>query len=149
MKKNVVTLIVIGLFVAGIYLVSELFRSKPPLPTLTVGGKEVEVVRGSYCWNGLINSGCVDMTSPPDLIKDHELTPIAVSPESEMEIEFKKEPQDNTLHVNEWINEEQTKEVPVHDNAILLPKEKGIYVYDVSARWDRGDSIFAFIIEVD
>ena len=148
MKKNVITLIVVGLLVAGLYLLSGLISNKPPTPTITVGDKEVKVVQGSYCWNGLINAGCTDMTSPPDLIKHHELTPVVVPPESELKIEFKREPKENTLHVNEWITDEETENVPINDNVILLPKEKGIYVYDVSARWEKGDSIFAFVIEV-
>lgn len=38
--------------------------------------------------------------------------------------------------------------VPISDNIVLLPKEKGIYVYNVYARWDKGSSSYAFIIEV-
>ncbi|MGD6942898.1 hypothetical protein ACQCT6_12760 [Cytobacillus gottheilii] len=52
------------------------------------------------------------------------------------------------MDVNQWLSNEETKDVSINDHVILLPKEKGIYVYDVSASWEKGRSVFAFVIEV-
>jgi hypothetical protein len=148
MKKYLGTLIILITLGIGGYFVIGLFNVKPPSPSITVEDKKVEVAQGSHCWDGLINAGCVDMTSPPELIKFHELKPVVVSPESELKIEFKNTPQENTLNVNQWLTNEKTENVQVKDNRIVLPKEKGVYAYDVSARWEKGDSSYAFVVEI-
>jgi hypothetical protein len=148
MKKFLITLIVLIVLAVGVYFVIGLFSVKPPLPTITVEDKKVEVAQGSYCWDGLLNSVCADTSSPPEIIKNQDLKPVVVSPQSKMKIEFKNESQENTLNVNQWLTNDKTENVPINDNVILLPKEKGIYVYDVSASWDKGSSSYAFVIEV-
>lgn len=146
MKRIVVPLVIIIVLGVVSYL---LFNNNPPDPIVTVKGDKIEVVQGSYCWRGFINAECVDMISPPDIIKHEELKPFVVSPGEKMLIEFKKEPKKNTLVVNIWINNEETESVSISDNVLLAPKEKGIYVYDVSARWERGSSSYAFVIVVE
>jgi hypothetical protein len=148
MKKFLITLLVLIALGIGGDFVTGLFSAKPPLPIITVGEKKVEVAQGSYCWNGLLNSVCADTSSPPELIKNQELKPVVVPPDSQLKIEFKDEPKENTLVVNRWLTNEKTENVPINDNVILLPKEKGVYVYDVSARWEKGDSSYVFVIEV-
>jgi len=89
MKKYSVTLFVLITLSIGGYFVIGLLNITPPSPTITVEDKNVEAAQGSYCWNGLINAGCVDMASPPEIIKDHVFKPVVASPESELNIEFK------------------------------------------------------------
>ncbi|MED4947118.1 hypothetical protein P9760_20130, partial [Parageobacillus thermoglucosidasius] len=66
MKKFLITLLVLIALGIGGNFVTGLFSAKPPLPTITVGEKKVEVAQGSYCWNGLLNSVCADTSSPPE-----------------------------------------------------------------------------------
>jgi len=47
------------------------------------------------------------------------------------------------------IRDEQTEELSINDNQLIAPKEKGVYVYDIYARWDKGDASFVFCIEVE
>lgn len=148
MKKSLITIIVLIALAVGVYFVIGLYSVKPPSPTITVEDTKIEVAQGSYCWDGILNSVCADMTSPPEIIKHHELKPVVVLPESELKIEFKSKPQENTINVNKWLTNEKTEDVQIKDNMVILPKDKGIYVYDVSARWEKGDSSYAFVIEV-
>jgi hypothetical protein len=148
MKKPIITLIALVLLGIGIYLIIRLFITRPPEPIITVEGKNVPWVQGSYCWEGLLNSICTDMPSPPELIKNQELKPLAVSPYSKLKIEFNKEPKENTLTVSSWISNKDSKTVLLSDNVILVPKEKGVYVYSFSAGWEKGGSGYAFTIEV-
>ncbi|MEK5441054.1 hypothetical protein [Fredinandcohnia sp. FSL W7-1320] len=148
MKKSLITLIVLVLLGVGIYFIIGLFNTNPTEPTITVEGKKVEVAQGSYCWDRLLNSVCADTSSPPELIKNQGLKPVAVSPESEIKIEFKKEPNENTLGVSNWISDNEVDEVSLNDNVLIPPKEKGVYVYDVHARLEKGSSSYAFVIEV-
>ena len=148
MKKVLITLSVIIVLAIGIYLVVGLFNTKPPSPIITIGEKRIELAQGSYCWDGLINAVCADTSLPPEVIKHRELKPMVVSSESKIKIEFNIEPNKDSIGVHQWLNDERTKSVPLNENILTAPKEEGIYVYDVFARWERGDSSYAFVIEV-
>ncbi|MGP7817679.1 hypothetical protein [Niallia sp. 01092] len=148
MRKFLISILIIGVVSIGVYFIIGLSSTKPPSPIITVGDKKVEVAQGSYCWDGLFNSVCADTSSPPEIIKHQELKPVVVSPQSQLKIEFENKPKENTLGVNRWLTNEKTENVPLSDNVILLPKEKGVYLYDVSARWEKGSSSYAFVIEV-
>ena len=148
MKNGIRILFAIFLLVAGFYIDEGLLNNKPPEPTITVEGKKVEVVQGSYCWSGLFNGRCVDKISPPDLVNFHNIQPVVLSPGAKLNIEFKREPKENTLGVNRWLSNAETENIPLKDNVMLAPKEKGVYVHDVYANWEKGSSSYAFVIEV-
>ena len=145
MKKVLISLLAVVVLVGGIYFSS---NSKPPKPVITIENKTVEVAQGSYCWNGLINAKCVDMISPPDIIKHHELKPVVVSPGTELKIEFKRKPLENTLNASIWFSNDEIENTPLNDNVLLEQKEKGVYIYSVSAYWEKGSSSYVFAIEV-
>lgn len=144
MKKALITLVVLVVLGVGIYFFIGLFNNNPPSPTITYNEKKLEVARGSYCWTG----SCADTISPPRLIEHNEIKPVIVLPESELKIEFEKEPNANTLGVNRWLNENDLEDVSLKNNVLIVPKEKGVYIYDVHASWEKGSSSYAFVIEV-
>ncbi|MFC5602781.1 hypothetical protein [Sporosarcina koreensis] len=145
MKKVLISLLAVVVLIAGVYIVSNL---KPPKPNITIEDNTVEVAQGSYCWGGLISGQCVDMISPPELIKHHELKPVAVSPGAELKIEFNRKPLENTLVASIWFSNDEVEDAPLNDNVLVVPQEKGVYIYSVSARWEKGSSGYAFVIEV-
>lgn len=145
MKKALISLLTVVVLVAGVYFVSNL---KPPKPNITIENNTVDVAQGSYCWSGFISHQCVDMISPPELIKHHKLKPVAVSPGAELKIEFNRKPQKNTLNASIWFSNDEVENAPLHDNVLVVPQEKGVYIYSVSARWEKGSSGYAFVIEV-
>lgn len=148
MRKWLIFLLVLTMLGIGIYFAVQQCNAKPPSPTITVGDKEVAVAQGSYCWNGFLNSICADTISPLEMMKHQELKPVVVSPKSQLKIKFKNKPKENTLRVNRWLSNEEIENVPLNDNILTIPKEKGVYIYDISARWEKGDSSYAFAIEV-
>ena len=139
-------LIFIGLVVYGIIRIS--VSSKPPLPTITVGDMKITTAQGTYCWEGFLNSICVDMISPPGIVAHHDLKAVVVSPEANLKIDFKNKPKNSTLGANIWINDNKADNVNLRGNILTVPNKKGVYVYDVHARWEEGDSSYVFIIEV-
>ena len=147
MKKVLISFLVVVVVVL-VFGINFVFNLKPPKPTITIENNTVEVAQGSYCWRGLINAQCVDMISPPDIIKHHGLKPVVVSPGAELKIEFNRKPQENTLAASIWFNNDEVENVSLNDNVLLVPKEKGIYIYSVSAHWEKGSSSYAFVIEV-
>lgn len=70
-KKIFTTIVIIGLIVIGVFIFGP-FRSKPPVPTITVGDTEILTTQGSYCWGGLISARCADKsyTGVLDMEKD-------------------------------------------------------------------------------
>ncbi|MEH7347084.1 hypothetical protein V7122_24935 [Bacillus sp. JJ1532] len=148
MNKFLITLLVLVVLATGIYFVIGLFNSNLPKLTITFGEKKLEVERGSYCWDGLLNSICADTISPPMLVEHHKIKPVIVSTGSELKIEFKIEPKENTLGVNRWLSNSEVENVSLSNNILTVPKEKGVYIYDVHAGWDKGSSSYAFVIEV-
>lgn len=148
MKQFLITLLILIGLAFGIYYFVGLFNPVPPSPTITIDEKKLDVARGSYCWEGLFSATCADTIAPPELIEHHDIKPVTVSPESEVEIEFEKEPNDNTLGVTRWLSNNEVEDVPLNKNVLIVPEEKGIYIYDVHATWEEGSSSYAFIIEV-
>jgi hypothetical protein len=140
--------IVLIILVIGIYFSLSLINSGPPSPTITAGKKHIPTAQGSYCWNSLFNGRCVDMISPPEIIKHEGLKPVAISPKTKLKIEFRKEPEKNTLGANLWMRNSKTENVKINGQILTVPEEKGIYVYDIYAYWKNGSSSYAFVIEV-
>ncbi|WP_342578080.1 hypothetical protein [Psychrobacillus sp. FSL K6-2843] len=146
--RRILTVSIIGLIIIG-FFVFEPFCSEPPSPTVTVGKTKISTTQGSYCWNGPISAKCVDMvyTSPLDMAKKH--TPTSVSPGEEIKIDFRKDPIDESLIVEQWIDEENVNAIQMKDNSIVAPKEKGVYVYYITADWKQGDGNYAFSVVVE
>jgi hypothetical protein len=145
--KKIIALIIIGLMLTGI-LIFEPFRTEPPTPIVTAGNNKIKTTQGSYCWGGLLRGQCVDKiySSPIDMANQHKST--AVSPNEKIKIEFKKDPIDGTIEVEQWINKENIEKIEVINDSFLAPKEKGIYVYYLRATWKQGDGNYAFRVEV-
>ena len=148
MKKVLISLLAVVVLVGGIYFVLNLKPPKPPKPSITIENNTVEVAQGSYCWGGFVKFQCVDKISPPDIIKHHGLKPVVVSPGAELKIEFNRKPIENTLDASIWFSNDEIENAPLNDNVLVVPKEKGVYIYSISAYWEKGSSSYVFIIEV-
>ncbi len=145
MKRVLISLLIVVVLVGGIYFVCNI---KPPKPTITIENNIVEVAQGSYCWGGLFNVQCVDKISPPNIIKHQKLKPVVVSPGAELKIEFNRKPLEKTMSASIWFNKNKMEYVRLYDNVLIVPKEKGVYIYSVSAHWEKGSSSYVFVIEV-
>lgn len=144
MKKLLIATLVVVIFICTIIF----FSNSPPKLTITTESKEIEVVQGSYCWKGLIQGECIDKISPTDLIKQHELKPTIVSFDEKIKLKFKRKPIENTLNAAIFFNNDEIEKVPLDGNILTVRKEKGIYIYSISANWEKGSSSYIFIIEV-
>ena len=131
----------IGLIIMGL-LVFEPFRTEPPSPAVMVSNTKVSTTQGSYCWSGILSTKCVEQILP----KKHAPTP--VSPGEEVTIDFRTSPIAQSLKVEQWIDEDHVHPIKMKDNALVAPTEKGVYVYYVTANWNKGDGHYAFSIVV-
>lgn len=122
----------------------------PPIPIVSIGEESIEVVRASYCWN----TGCVDYAGPPDILEGK--APYPVKKGEKIRIQFDYEPIPNSISVSRMLStkDEWVRDVLV-DGMLTVPKEEGIYYYDLLANWYSeeeeygGDSYYAFVIKVE
>jgi hypothetical protein len=140
-----VVIVTLAILVVGGFIVSAFNNTKPPTPTITTGDKKIPTTQGTYCWKGILSGKCVDMIAPPDLVKNK---PIVVAPGAELQIDFKKEPIKGSLTATIWKNNDDHEKAKLDGNVLIVPEEKGVYVYDVFARWKRGSSSYAFVVKV-
>jgi hypothetical protein len=119
----------------------------PPNPKLSVKGKEVSYVEGSYSWSSNGRAVHADSPAPPVLVNN--ITPAAVAPDAEMLIEFAKNP--ISLDISIW-GQSFTRGKPINQdlkgNVLSLPREPGRYIYNILARWPEGEGNYAFLVEV-
>lgn len=87
------------------------------------------------------------MASPPELVKNKPA--VAVKPGAKITISYEKEPASGSIGVTQWKDVNNPTAANFQGNVLTVPKEKGVYIYDVFARWDnKGDASHAFVIEV-
>jgi hypothetical protein len=132
--------------IAIVFISLQPFRAEPPTPRVSAGETSVPTTQGSFCWDGILRAQCVDKvyTSVLDMAKEHQ--PTVVSPNEKVIVKFNEQP--GALEVEQWVGEEQIEKVEVKDYYIVVPKEKGVYVYHIMANWKRGDGSYVFSVEV-
>ncbi|CAN7550073.1 hypothetical protein [Rossellomorea sp. LjRoot5] len=135
------------LAVVGIvFFIIQPFQTAPPTPNVTAGEVSIPTTKGSYCWDGLLSGGCVDKAYSSVVAMAGEDQPTPVSPGEEITVTFKKKPQQ--IGAEKWVGEEQVESVNIKNHTIVVPDQKGIYVYHLVAHWKQGDGSYVFSVEV-
>ncbi|MGN7477793.1 hypothetical protein ACTHOQ_08045 [Solibacillus silvestris] len=142
--KHLKIIAILFITVIAIFLFA---NSGRPNVSVKADDKRVTVLESSYCWNEIWRQQCVDYILPPEQIKEKEVIPTVVAPQSNIEIKFNKEPIEE-IYVSVW-NNEQLGEIEITDNTITAPEESGIYIYAVSGRWSKGSASYVFSVEVE
>jgi len=120
---------------------------EPPKAAVKAGDTEIPVVPGSFCWLARGVGKCVDTVSPPELVKNQR--PVTVKPGSTLQISFSQNPVAKSMGANQWIGGRPSPVPVVEENMIILPAEKGEYIYDIFARWEQGSASYAFVVSVE
>lgn len=120
--------------------------SEPPLPKVTVDGKKVEVMQGSYCWKSFTGGKCVDMIGPKELIKHYDYKAPQVKPGSEVRINFGNKPSE--LSVSDLT--ETSKPITLKgSSSFQVSQQPGTYIYGIFSRWGQGkDASYIISVEV-
>ncbi|MFJ8089499.1 hypothetical protein ACIQ7N_15015 [Lysinibacillus sp. NPDC095746] len=126
---------IITFFIVAFLLIIMLLNAGPPKPIVLSEGKKITVLQGTYCWSKFTGSECVDKISPSSIIDNNKIVPFSVSPQSEIKINFKKQPIDEIEVEMEHLGE--SKKIKVEGNVFSAPIEKGKYIYIISGRWKK------------
>lgn len=114
------------------------------IPNLKVSyqNTKVEVLKCPFSWDTLFSNKRADYPTPPNLEKQINAT--TVEPESVLDFSFSKEP--TNFEVTLW--NDKPKIYKSNNNGIVLPKEKGTYLFAVIGVWKNGQVLYIFKITV-
>jgi hypothetical protein len=118
----------------------------PPIPLVTVEGKQIRVFQSTYCWSSNGKGECADYAAPPEQLKGHK--PVEVKEGSEMKITFPFEPIKGSLSASLWQEEHPIKQEIKNGNTMDLPKEKGYYIFIINGKWKEGDSSYVVPVQI-
>lgn len=119
---------------------------EPPGLKIIAGGEVIEALMGTYSWridneDGTITAIEADTAPPPDLVR--AMTPIAVTSDSVVELEFEVEP--DRYSVRTW---EEDYTVSSSRDDVLLTRD-GRVIYEVRASWAQGTATYAFVLDIN
>ena len=120
----------------------------PPTLKVTNNTSEIATIKGNYDWlakNSMLKKESFrsEPESPMEIAENMEGT--KVSPLSELNLEFNKKPKTVTVTA---LGESKNNQYTYEDNKIIVPKEEGTYIYEISAEWKQGhiSYIIKFIV---
>ncbi|ASK64166.1 hypothetical protein CFK37_19435 [Virgibacillus phasianinus] len=154
MKKGTsFVIIVLGVLLALAIILPSTSFSLPDSPRLdlSVDGTQIKTTQGRFCGDAFLGTKCVtknDFDSTFAMGMNHD--PVMVLPNSKIKFNFDKTPSDGTLIVKMFKNEGDRKRLDNEDNVIVAPKKEGVYVYYISAEWEKNNMFanYAFSIKV-
>lgn len=122
--------------------------SKPPVLNVQVDNKPVPAFLHGYSWDGGVFSKAFSVTpigTPLEVAQ--KIKPIIVRPEQKLTLHFNSTPQ--SLQLTLWKNSETEISAITDNNTISMPKEKGIYVYQLISKWKDGMASYVFSVLVE
>ncbi|HBQ77669.1 MULTISPECIES: hypothetical protein [Exiguobacterium] len=143
--KRGLTLAVLLILVVCI-IVFEPFRGAPPKPEVKANGKDVPTVQGSYCWDSLLRSQCVDKIYRNGLDMTKEQKPVNVSAGAPVRIELTGDLE--SVKLSQWNDQKEDATVTLKNDQFNAPTEPGVYAYELNSRWKQGDGQFGFSLKV-
>lgn len=149
MKEIFIIPVLLIVIAVGGNNIIELFNSpKLPSPIIKVGNINIPTGQASYCLNEFTNLQCEDIFFPPDIIKHDHLKTVVVSPEAKLNIAFTEKPKKDSLNANIWFSDSNIRNGNLKGNTLIVPKEQGVYIYNVHAEWEKRSSNYVFAIEI-
>ena len=76
------------------------------------------------------------------------LEPVIVAPRSSIHLSYDPPPIVGSIEVSRWIGSRPQDVALTGEQSITAPRDPGVYVYSVFARWPQGDSTHVFRIEI-
>lgn len=115
---------------------------------VSVNGTEYELAKGGYRWErkkGLTTEVVTTDAASPNQIAEN-LDPIEAEPDQTMTIEVEDDPE---LSVFLWNEVEPEEEIVLNGNEFTGPASAGRYIYEVLAKWPKGEVSYTFVVAVD
>lgn len=125
-------------------------RIKPPEIQLVLSDDALLYSEtGSYDWeekNGdTVESVSVKADAPT--VIGSRMDAVVLDPKEKVAINFDSDSVP-TLFVFVHFEDENKEEVALEGNTIILPSEKGLYIYEVVGEWPEGSASYIFVVEI-
>ena len=136
MRKVIFILLGLFLFVfTGCSNTPEEISEEIDIPTLkvTYNQESISVEKGGFQWTTKTQSITTDAASPDQIAEKMEGN--EVPSQGELKLSFSRKP--NKVTVVDW-SVEKDNSYTFDDNTIIVPKEKGTYIYEIIGYWDEG-----------
>lgn len=121
----------------------------PPsiIGTVIINEKKYEMEEGNSMWERKKGEESevvqTDASSPSQIAES--FIAIEVEPNTAILIDIEKDP---VQSVYLWYENERDQEIKLADNHFSAPSSKGLYVYEVLAKWQNGEVSYTFVVEV-
>ena len=140
MKKR----LLIGVSIIVVLFIGvSIYNSQIPNLKITYKNSKVEVLKCPFSWDMLLSGKRWDYPTPPELAK--RLNATTVEPQSGLDLAFSKKP--DNFEVALW--NEKSERYKSDNNGIVVPSEKGTYVFAVIGYWRQGQVLYIFKINVN
>jgi hypothetical protein len=115
--------------------------------SILIDGKEYQMAKGGYRWErkqGLKTQVVTTDHASPYQMAEH-IKAISLTPNEKIKISIEENPEISVYLVN--VNGRE-KEIKLVEHLITAPSEKGMYIYEVEAKWKNGTVSYVFVIEI-
>ena len=125
----------------------------PPIPILKYNNVDITVTQGEDTWIDNKDSGSTNLTLDPfKLTKD--IDPIKVNPNDSISFNYTSKTKPQSIFIRHYISPNEAKPHAEYTNVsggkFKIPSEKGIYILNINAMWDKTHTtshIFKIIID--
>ena len=121
----------------------EIKDSDIPILKVINGNQDITVVRGGYSWT-VKNTNKITDTDGPEKIAENMEGDIVLS-NTQLNMMFTQTP--SKVNVVNW-GEVKDVKYSFTENSIIVPKEEGIYVFEVAGEWEQGRVSYTIKINV-
>lgn len=127
---------------------SKVSENNIPSLKVTFENENILVEKGGYKWTkkiGLVSNQSIIVDAAGLEGIANNMQGDEVIPEAELILDFSEKPNDVTIV--EWENSNNSS-YKLGDNKIIVPKEEGIYIYEIIGKWNEGEVSYTIKIIV-
>ena len=142
MKKTIVAITITITMTILIVYVFITYTAQVPDITVMHKYEKLDIVKCPLVWKSVTHAVFASYPSTDILAKS--LIPIIVKPKSVLDLKFSRKPSEIT--VVQWNG---TSKIYHNDfDKVIVPKEKGIYIFEVWGHWKQGEVFYIFKLKV-
>lgn len=134
--KKIFFLVLMLVTVVGCNLISSSDSFEQPQGKVIVDNKDYTMTIGSFKWKeDDFEARKISSSDIKSLANEFET--LDVKEGEKLKIQIEQNP--SSITVNQKNEDGTSKSVGIQDNQIILPSEKGYYIYEITAKWNKGE----------
>lgn len=119
-------------------------RTNLPDLKVSLDGAEISVSRGGYKWTFSNKEAVIADSDSPEQIAEN-MNGNKVKPQSELILSFSEKPKN--VEIIAW-GESKENNYTYNTDKLIVPQEKGTYIYEVSGEWTQGQVSYTIKVVV-